>query len=709
MVWPDDMKRKQHIWILVLALVLMGFSQCTKDSFFKQESNYLVIDRPDSPSDRLIASQKPLSFHSFKSTNDADELQFTLQYFLNSPEVDGAFVQATHIVFKANKLYLSYNTEGELVRGGLEVIDFTDPDHPQVMATGIRDGEFSSLDIFTNPASGTSYLLMAGAGWPLDGQPSPQVRLFELNASGYPVMNPTIIDLDGFTATDINRLGVVSGTDGGFYILDELTLSFAELEVNLDDARSVAFDPVSQQYVVLTGTPGALITGIPNNPVTYDLGGLEVLGSKAIVRIWNGLAFVSLGQSGLKVIDMASGEVKASLDRPDIPEGENPNNFVTNGLSVHEEGYVFIANGAAGVYVAKYEASGELTVLGSLDLDASVNYVEARGEYLFAATGSKGVAIIKMAGVNGPLPLVSTHPVSEPSISAYSAAGGGAVERNEGSEIINKGICWSTGLTPTIADARTNHGPGEGSFVSQMSGLQPETTYYVRAYATTEHGTFYGSVESFETVPSTYETDVMTDTRDGQEYRTIQIGQTIWMAENLAWLPAVSPVASGSLIDPYYYVYGYNGFQTEEAALTSSYQSYGTLYNWVAAQSACPDGWSLPTDADWMALEEYLGMSAAESQADRFRNTGLVGMKLKATSGWREEGNGSDVSRFTALPAGYRARGGEYKYQGSYAAFWTSAGTDQLATYRGLYYFNDGVYKADWYKTAGFSVRCVKK
>ena len=90
----------------------------------------------------------------------------------------------------------------------------------------------------------------------------------------------------------------------------------------------------------------------------------------------------------------------------------------------------------------------------------------------------------------------------------------------------------------------------------------------------------------------------MTDI-DGKVYKVVQIGNQCWMAENLAYLPSVSPPTEGSLIDPYSYVYGYEGTDINEAKTTTNYQTYGVLYNWPATLEACPSGWHLPSDAEW--------------------------------------------------------------------------------------------------------------
>ncbi|MBS0010414.1 MAG: hypothetical protein KFF49_03335, partial [Bacteroidales bacterium] len=69
-----------------------------------------------------------------------------------------------------------------------------------------------------------------------------------------------------------------------------------------------------------------------------------------------------------------------------------------------------------------------------------------------------------------------------------------------------------------------------------------------------------------------------------------------------ALLPSVSLSTEGNYTDPYYYVYGYEGSNVSEAKATINYQTYGVLYNWPAALTACPDGWHLPTDAERPSL-----------------------------------------------------------------------------------------------------------
>ena len=148
-----------------------------------------------------------------------------------------------------------------------------------------------------------------------------------------------------------------------------------------------------------------------------------------------------------------------------------------------------------------------------------------------------------------------------------------------------------------------------------FTGL-PNTTYTLIWTISTECGSSVDQVEiSFVTPP--WCGIPFTDARDGNTYNTIQIGSLCVMAENLAYLPSVSPPSSLSTIIPLYYVYGFLGSNVESAKATSNYQTYGVLYNYSAAsageassnsvpsgvQGACPEGWHLPSDSEWNILE----------------------------------------------------------------------------------------------------------
>src|SRR5690554_2300197 len=205
------------------------------------------------------------------------------------------------------------------------------------------------------------------------------------------------------------------------------------------------------------------------------------------------------------------------------------------------------------------------------------------------------------------------------------------------------------------------------------------------------------------------------DSRDGNEYNWVQIGDQVWMAENLAYLPSVNRVADGSedAAGSYYSVYGYDGTNVADAKATDNYATYGVLYNWTAAmdgeassttnpsgiQGVCPAGWHLPSDAEWTELTDYLG------------GTSVAGGKLKetGTTHWASPNTGAtNETGFTALPGGERYYDGAFYNIGYYGSWWSA--TELSATYawyRSMDYDSSNVYRGDHNKEVGFAVRCL--
>lgn len=203
---------------------------------------------------------------------------------------------------------------------------------------------------------------------------------------------------------------------------------------------------------------------------------------------------------------------------------------------------------------------------------------------------------------------------------------------------------------------------------------------------------------------------------DGKDYKTVKIGDQVWMAENLAYLPEVSPSGVISVIDPHNYVYEYEGTDIQEAKSTTNYGTYGVLYNWPSAQIACPDGWHLPSNAEWIELLMHLGMdyesaSAEEGMCDCDT---MVSKKLKliGTNYWNGLNIGAtNESGFSGIPGGYY----EYYYLsfsglGTTGIWWSSTqfSYPPMAYCRWLSSNHSMVLLDDWPKSVGLSVRCVK-
>jgi uncharacterized protein (TIGR02145 family) len=298
----------------------------------------------------------------------------------------------------------------------------------------------------------------------------------------------------------------------------------------------------------------------------------------------------------------------------------------------------------------------------------------------------------------GKIPGLTTTEISE--ISETTAVSGGNISTDNGEAVTKRGVCWSTNQNPTIQNDKTEDGSGVGSFTSSISDLEPNTTYYVRAYATNSVGTAYGNAISFKTKGGGGSEGSFTDSRDGNVYKTVTIGSQVWMAENLRYIPSVIGPDSTSSTMPYYYVGDYNGTSVSEAKATTCYATYGVLYNWTAACSSCPSGWHLPTEDEWAELVEYVG------------GISVAGGKLKETGtthwGNPNEGATNEVG-FTALPGGYLYGYGMFQNIGYDSYFWTVTEKSDLSAMS--YYMKhnvSNVSKANGYKTRGYSVRCVK-
>ena len=192
------------------------------------------------------------------------------------------------------------------------------------------------------------------------------------------------------------------------------------------------------------------------------------------------------------------------------------------------------------------------------------------------------------------------------------------------------------------------------------------------------------------------------------------------MAENLAYLPEVSPSSSGSYDEPYYYVYGYDGTSVATAKATANYQTYGVLYNWPAAMTACPSGWHVPSDAEWTQLEEYLIANAYNYDGTTEGNK--IAISLASANGWSSSTNTGTIgntnpaydayrnkSGFSALPGGYRDLSGPFSYFGILGYWWSSTeySTD-YAWLRTLDYDFSYVFRYFSDKDFGFSVRCLR-
>ncbi|MFA7365335.1 MAG: FISUMP domain-containing protein [Patescibacteria group bacterium] len=212
------------------------------------------------------------------------------------------------------------------------------------------------------------------------------------------------------------------------------------------------------------------------------------------------------------------------------------------------------------------------------------------------------------------------------------------------------------------------------------------------------------------------------DSRDGQTYAWVKIGDQVWMAENLRYLPSVHGPSTGwsSTTDPRYAVYGYespNNSTNEAREYTRSvsgnvvnvYETYGVLYNSAAymqnngiggEEGVCPSGWRIPTDAEWHILENSLATDICDPE--RFSTWGCnpAGQSLMGID---------SSSGFDALMGGLRNSVGIWDEIGSSAHFSSSTEEPGWGLLNRYLHISRSDISRDWANgSTAFSVRCIK-
>jgi len=187
---------------------------------------------------------------------------------------------------------------------------------------------------------------------------------------------------------------------------------------------------------------------------------------------------------------------------------------------------------------------------------------------------------------------------------------------------------------------------------------------------------------------------------DGNLYQTIIIGDQCWLRSNLRYLPSVDMPATESITEPYYYVYNYYGTNVEEAKANTNYSTYGVLYNWVAAITACPAGWHLPNNTEWTELANYLG--GASLAGGKLKEAGISHWISPNTEATNETG-------FTAHPGGDRQISGNFSNIKYFNKCWSSIEIDAYGSNSWNMHYNNGALSTEYQnKSRGFSVRCIK-
>lgn len=272
------------------------------------------------------------------------------------------------------------------------------------------------------------------------------------------------------------------------------------------------------------------------------------------------------------------------------------------------------------------------------------------------------------------------RPMTKPNCSACSIEGiqlvvlndSTAMVRQQGSSCAPFQMQWSTGETHQTDAAFDT--------IRLVMGLRQVSVRYSDACGnTTMAEAFIWPESSLGTLRD----------HQGNVYSTVQIGGQLWMAENLVTdLP--------------------HSHCFEDVPLHC--ELFGRLYPWYVAMEACPAGWHLPTDEEWMQMERHLGMDSVEARFAYLRGEGVGGKLRSVSHHWDFFNDGAtNQSGFTALPGGPRYRLGQYGMTGHNGTWWTATEVDSvMAWFRYVGHSHTKVGRLYNEKMDGHSVRCVK-
>jgi uncharacterized protein (TIGR02145 family) len=284
-------------------------------------------------------------------------------------------------------------------------------------------------------------------------------------------------------------------------------------------------------------------------------------------------------------------------------------------------------------------------------------------------------------------------------VASSSATIGAHITADGGSGVADCGVFMSFSANAETSGVKLQMGNDTGLYLGRVTGLTPDTKYYIKAYALNDKGQALGE-------EVTITTGLAVQDYDNNTYETVVIGSQTWMAKNLATThylngdPVLTTTPSGLDISAEgtpKYMWSYAGDDNNAVA-------YGKLYTWYSVtdtRKLCPTGWHIPTDAEWTTLETTLG------------GYFVAGSRLKemGNSHWQAPYNTDAVNEscFTALPGGYRDVTGTFYLLKNEGNWWSATESEATKSYsRTMTTGSSSVTRTGALKGRGLTVRCIK-
>ena len=326
----------------------------------------------------------------------AGDYPLTLVAQVNPPTYGGnSDLTASHVHVDGDYAYVSYNTVGEDYFGALEIINIANPNNPRVTSRLF----YLNADINSIQYEGGYVYAAGGVNAETSVRATSNSFIAKIRVSGNRFSTSGGITYgfqQGFNANDVlidgNKVLSTSGKDGTLTAYDKSDLSIQD-EVPYDDLRSLSKN--GNNIALLDAASGIKVVDanyqlVKEIPINTDFG----LATKKTIDFSGDRIIVAEADKGAGVYSYSSGSLIEYIPILINPDGVDQSDIVTNAVATNDD-VILMANGGAGLCLSE-EGPNNTDIVGIIELEGSVNYVQSKGDYVFAASGRGGLQIIKM-------------------------------------------------------------------------------------------------------------------------------------------------------------------------------------------------------------------------------------------------------------------------------------------------------------------------
>jgi len=444
----------RSLWLLgiIIALFALVLASCTKDDgkspFDNNTDEDITVVNDDAAFTSRVTTMDEVinvASSSLKSASVVPSNSYTLKLVahVDAPLADKGKsnkLSASFVQVVGDKAYVTYHRQDDIVKGAFEVIDMSNPKHPEVSSQlTYGNVEFNALcvddETYSDPEAGTVTRCWLACDDHKDGAVLRELYLeangdiYEPKGKNHTIQRDKVLDAPSSNAvfrhgdylyfaaggeekTITNKKGETVTLNTGITKIDLSDFSTAA-RVRFSYAKYAAYASSVDKVVGFEGVEAAKLhllspdlssddivnigdyyyPGNSNNPGTSDNHTTPEYQGKSTITVDGNLVYVSLGAVGLKVFDLTSGNANPTPVYQYLLTDQNLGNV--NGVTLFNDD-IMIANGADGLVVASIPAQGtDLEILGSYNPDGSVNYVAGTDNYIILAAGTGGLYILQ--------------------------------------------------------------------------------------------------------------------------------------------------------------------------------------------------------------------------------------------------------------------------------------------------------------------------